>query len=93
MFTLYITFVLNSLNTAELILPTLRLTQPQQSRGYAALTNHLKLRLLSTFDKSLAKKRLKIEANDGKKKAESHLFSSEPLRHAVRSQLSEMRSE
>ena len=93
--------MLTSLNTDELILPTLRLTQPQKSRGYAALTNHLKLRLLSTSDeKSLAMNRLKNEANDGKQKREvrsqaerSNLFSSEPLRHSVRSQLSEMRSE
>ena len=93
--------MLTSLNTVELILPTLRLTQPQKSRGYAALTNHLKLRLLSTFDeKSLAKDRLKNEANDGKQMREtrsqaerSNHFSSEPLRLAVRSQLSEMRCE
>ena len=93
--------MLTSLNTVELILPTLRLTQPQKSRGYAAFPNHLKLRLLSTFDEKLfAMDRLKNEANDGKQKREvgsqaerSNLFSSEPLRHAVRSQVSEMRSE
>ena len=87
--------MLTSLNTVELTLPTLRLTQPQKSKGYAALTNHLKLRLLSTFDeKLLAKDRLRNEENDGKQKREersqaerSNLFSSEPLRHAVRSQL------
>ena len=74
--------MLTSLNTVELILPTLHLTQPQKSRGYAALSNHLKLRLLSAFDqKSLAKDRLKNEANDGKEKREvrsqaerNHLF-------------------
>ena len=47
------------MNTVELKLPTLRPTQAQKSRGYAALTNHLKPRLMSTFDeKSLAKSRL-----------------------------------
>ena len=67
MFILQITFLLTSLNTVEIILPTLRLTQTQKSRGYAALTNHLKLRLLSTFDeKSLAIDKLKNEVNDGK---------------------------
>ena len=87
--------MLTSLNTVELILLTPRLTQPQKSRGYVALTNHLKLRLLSTFDeKSLAKDRLYNEANCGKQKREvrsqaerSNLVSSESLRHAVRSQL------
>ena len=63
--------MLTSVNTVEMILPTLRLTQPQKSRGYAALTNHLKLILLSAFDeKSLAENRLKNEVNDGKKKKE-----------------------
>ena len=71
MFLLYITFVLTSPTTVQLILPTLRLTQPQKSRGYAALTNHLKVRLLSTFnEKSLVKDRLKNEASDGKQKRE-----------------------
>ena len=47
------------MNTVELQLPTLRLTQPQKSTGYAAVTNRLKLRLLSTLEeKSLAKGRL-----------------------------------
>ena len=89
------------MNTVELKQTTLRLTQPQKSKGYAALTNHLKQRLLSLFDeKSLARDRLKNEANDGKQKREvrsqaerSNLFSNEPLRHSVRSQRSEMRSE
>ena len=63
--------MLTSLKTVELTLPNLRLTQPQKSKGYAALTNHLKLRLLSTFDgKLLAKDRLRNEANDGKQKRE-----------------------
>ena len=93
--------MLTSLNAVELILPTLRLTRPQESKGYEALTNHLEPRLLSTFDeKSLANDRLENEANDDKQKREvrsqaegSNLFSSEPLRHAVRSQLLEMRSD
>ena len=71
MFLLYITFVLTSPTTVQLILPTLRLTQPQKSRGYAALTNHLKVRLLSTFnEKSFVKDRLKNETSDGKQKRE-----------------------
>ena len=100
MFVLSITFLLSSLKTVELKLPTLRLAQPPKSKGYAALTNHPKQRSLSLFDKkSLDEDRLKNEAIDGKQKREvrsqaerSNRFSSEPLRHAVRSQLSEMRS-
>ena len=57
------------MNTVEMKLPSLRLTQSQKSRGYGALTYHLKLMLLATFDeKSLAKDRLKIKANDCKQK-------------------------
>ena len=57
------------MKTVELKLQTPHLTKLQKSRGYAALTNHVKQRLLSIFDeKSIAKDRLENEANDGKQK-------------------------
>ena len=75
MFVLYITLLLTFLITVELKLPTLCLTRPQKSRRYAALTNHQKLRLLSTFDeKSFAKDQRKNEANDEEKERKT-LFS------------------
>ena len=57
--------------TVEVKLPTLCLTQPQKSKCYAALINHLKQMLQSLIDeKSLGKDRLKNEANEGKQKRE-----------------------